>query len=238
MKKKYVVYANEKTSFYDTWEECKPNVVGVKGVKYKGIDDEIELQKWLLANTPFELDFILDMLELEGIEVNNIVSDSNIDKSFNIPTQKGKISNEHLIPDDALVAWVDGSINETTKEYGYGVVITKNNEIIHTMCGKGSDPDAVAMRQIFGELSGALQGINYAIDNGYKEVYIAYDYSGIEKWATGEWKAKKPYTKLYQNQVSQLMKLIDVKFIKIAAHTNVQFNEYADKLAKQGCGII
>ena len=37
---------------------------------------------------------------------------------------------------------------------------------------------------------------------GVKDITIIYDYYGIEKWATGEWKAKKKCKTLQPNMIS------------------------------------
>ena len=36
-----------------------------------------------------------------------------------------------------------------------------------------------------------MYAVQWAIKNGYHNLELRYDYEGIEKWAQGEWKAKK-----------------------------------------------
>ena len=60
-----------------------------------------------------------------------------------------------------------------------------------------------------------------------------YDYEGIEKWATGEWRAKKELNK--KNMflfIQEKRKIIDIEFIKVQAHSGVELNEEVDTLAK------
>ena len=54
------------------------------------------------------------------------------------------------------------------------------------------------MRNVAGELAGVISALNWAKDNDITEVIIFYDYEGIEKWITGEWKTKKENTILYK----------------------------------------
>lgn len=69
------------------------------------------------------------------------------------------------------------------------------------------------------------------------KIVIHYDYAGIEKWATGEWKRNIPLTQAYHEDVNELMKSIDVSFQHVKAHGGDENNNRADRLAKQGCGL-
>ena len=55
---------------------------------------------------------------------------------------------------------------------------------------------------------------------------------GIECWALGSWKANKKSTQEYRDFYFSVKDKITVEFIKVQAHTGVEFNELADKLAK------
>ena len=72
------------------------------------------------------------------------------------------------------------------------------------------------------------------IKNGFRGVELRYDYEGIEKWVTGEWKSKTELTQKYAAAMREWSQSIEIKFTKVAAHTNVKFNELADKTAKLG----
>lgn len=73
--------------------------------------------------------------------------------------------------------------------------------------------------------------------NERKSITIFHDYEGVAKWVNGEWKAKKPETKKYQDAMADLMKRIEIKFVKVPAHAGVHFNELADRLAKDACNL-
>ena len=68
-------------------------------------------------------------------------------------------------------------------------------------------------------------------------ITIFHEYEGVAKWVNGEWKAKKPETKKYQDAMTDLMKRIEIKFVKVPAHAGVHFNELADRLAKDACNL-
>ena len=115
--------------------------------------------------------------------------------------------------DLGLLAYVDGSFNIKTKEYGYGCVLIEGQQVIKQLLGKGNQPDYASMRNVSGEILGCMKAIAYAIDHHYESICIYYDYEGIEKWATGLWKANKEQTQNYVKTIQEMKKEIDT-FIK------------------------
>lgn len=136
------------------------------------------------------------------------------------------------------LAYVDGSYNITTKEYGYGGVILEGQTVIHKMYGKGNNPEDALMRNVAGELLGCMSAIEYAIKHQQQVISIYYDYEGIEKWAKGLWKANKPGTKAYIEKIKEYQKHISIRFIKVLAHSNDFYNDEADRLAKISVGVL
>ncbi|MDF2821993.1 MAG: ribonuclease [Clostridiales bacterium] len=135
--------------------------------------------------------------------------------------------------DDILVAYVDGSYNNDIKRYGFGcVLITPDGEIIREF-GAGDDPESAAIRNVAGELLGAMFATKWAIKNEYKAVEIRHDYEGIAKWITGDWKAKNEMVQKYVKVMNQFKASIAITFVKVKAHSNEEFNEEADRLAKE-----
>lgn len=78
--------------------------------------------------------------------------------------------------------------------------------------------------------------VQWSIKNGYKSINICYDYSGIEMWATGAWKAKNELTQKYAKFMNECSNKIHLSFTKITAHTGNMYNEEADRLAKNAKG--
>lgn len=144
--------------------------------------------------------------------------------------------------EDELLAYVDGSYNSEGNIAGYGLVLIKNNNVIFKDIGSFRGDNYTESRNVYGELRGALKAVELAIANNFKSITIVYDYMGIEKWAKNEWRAKKELTKDYQDFMNKYSKIIDIKFIKVKAHTSEElggdrFNAIADKLAKMAVGL-
>ena len=64
-----------------------------------------------------------------------------------------------------------------------------------------------------------------------------YDYIGVSKFATGEYKAKTDVTKDYQHAMKKYKELINISFQKVKAHASEseggsKYNDVADKLSK------
>lgn len=139
---------------------------------------------------------------------------------------------------DGLIAYVDGSYNMKTKEYGYGCVLIHDQKIVGTYNGKGHHKDYVEMRNVAGEIAGSQMAIRFAIEKKYPLICIYYDYEGIEKWANQIWQANKIGTKAYQEFIKESRRYIDIQFVKVLAHSGDYYNEMADELAKKAVGII
>ena len=79
--------------------------------------------------------------------------------------------------------------------------------------------------------------MRYCADNGIGEIDLYYDYAGIEKWCTGEWKTNKKGTAAYKQFYDEISKKVKVNFIKVKSHSGVEYNEKADRLAKDAVGV-
>lgn len=135
-----------------------------------------------------------------------------------------------------LHAYVDGSFSNSLQETGYGAVILYNGEIKHTISGKSKK--YIDMRNVAGELFATGMAAKWALDNGYKEITIHHDYTGISAWAKGEWKTKQEGTINYKNYIESLKEQIEIKFIKVKSHSGDLYNDMADELAKKAIDIV
>lgn len=139
--------------------------------------------------------------------------------------------------ENGVVIYVDGSFSVDKGNFSYGLVVVSNGNIIYKDKGKGYDKDAIALRNVSGEILGAKKAVEFAISNNYKEIIIAYDYQGIESWALGTWKRNNKITSEYNEYMQGKMKDINIKFKKIRGHSGDLYNDLADKLAKEALGL-
>ena len=206
MAKKYYAVAKGKSGvplILESWPECQKEVIGAKGAIYKSFGTKEEA-----------VDFIKIHLA-QGTQESTIT--------------KGTDSQEN---DERVYIYVDGSFMEHKGNYSYGLVVVKNNEVLYEDNGVGYDSEAVALRNVSGEVEGAMKAVDYAISKGYNEVVIGFDYQGIESWALGTWKRNNRITQNYNAFMNDRMKKINISFKKIKGHSGNKFNDRADALAK------
>lgn len=212
MAKKYYAVAKGKSNvpvILETWSECQKEVIGCKGAIYKS---------FLTKNDAIE--FI--QLHMNHSSIDTI--DNTLGESKKQTTNKVK---------HGVHIYVDGSFMVHKDNYSYGLVVVENDKIIHEEKGIGYDKDAIALRNVSGEVEGAMKAVEYALDNNIKEIVICFDYQGIESWALGIWKRNNRITQNYNKFMQEKMKKVKVKFKKIKGHSGDKYNDRADILAKE-----
>lgn len=136
----------------------------------------------------------------------------------------------------AAVAYVDGSYNIRSKKFSYGMIIFYDGQEI-TKNEAFSDAELASMRNVAGEIKGSMEAMLYCVEQGIDKLDIYYDYAGIEKWCTGEWKANKKGTIEYKQYYDWIKTKLDVRFVKVKGHSGDKYNDMADRLAKDALGI-
>ena len=134
------------------------------------------------------------------------------------------------------VAYVDGSYHAGTGEFACGAVIFYQGEAFE-ISQKFNDPDLAAMRNVAGEIKGSEAAIAFCLEREIQSLEIHHDYEGIAKWCTGEWKANKEATKAYRQYYLASSQRLQITFVKVKGHSGDQFNDRADRLAKDALGI-
>lgn len=196
MAKKFYAVKNGRTiGIFKTWDECKRQVTGFAGARYKGFETLEEAEAFLSG--------------------------------------AGSAGNEPR--EDAVTAYVDGSYNIGTKVFSYGAVIFDGD--METMSEAFDDPELAAMRNVAGELKGSMAAMRYCVERGIEKLDLYYDYAGIEKWCTGEWKTNKRGTIEYKAYYDSIKDRLDVRFIKVKGHSGDKYNDMADRLAKDAAGV-
>ncbi|WCF11616.1 ribonuclease H family protein (plasmid) [Paenibacillus thiaminolyticus] len=173
-----------------------------------------------------------------GAEYKSFISEDQAQAFLQI--EKGTVISSFKMQPDILYAYVDGSFNEAIPNYSFGLCCVQNEKVIHIDKGLGKKPDAVEMRQIGGELLGAINSLLYAKSKNFKQVVILHDYIGVANHATGTWKRSNDLSKSYHDWMQNFFNTnpnIKVNFIKVDAHTGDDYNEIADGLAKIAVGI-
>lgn len=136
------------------------------------------------------------------------------------------------------IAYVDGSYMKDTslgEIYGAAALVQKEGDNTWACIKQASNDDMVSMHNVAGEIMAVTLLCEYAMKlPDCTDLVINYDYEGIEKWATGAWRAKNNWTRAYAGYIRTVVsKKINVSFNHIKGHTGNAGNEAADKFAKQ-----
>ena len=228
-KKYYAVKVGLTTGIFETWEECEASVKGYPGALYKSFKSKSEAYEYMGWDGQ-QLSFF-DTDNINSSAIANVSNSSTPILNEPAPDRDKPFSNAVK-----AVAYVDGSYNIATKEFGYGVVMFHKGEEIH-LSDSFNDPEMALMRNVAGEIYGSMAAMEYAIKNNVSMLTIFYDYMGISKWCTGEWKTNKAGTIAYKKYFDKAKKKVDINFEKVKGHSGDKYNDLADSLAKEACGV-
>ena len=232
-KKYYAVKVGMTTGVFETWEECKASVDGYPGALYKSfknLSDAYAYMGWSGQQ--------LSLFDSDSAEKQMNLFDIDSLDCLEVPLSNEETPNRDIPFSNSVkaVAYVDGSYNIATKEFGYGVVMFHNGEEIH-LSNAYHDLEMAAMRNVAGEIYGSMAAMEYAAEHNISYLTIYYDYMGISKWCTGDWKANKKGTIAYKKYYEQIKKKVNISFEKVKGHSGDKYNDLADSLAKKACGV-
>lgn len=208
-------YTGETSTPNDEWDTIAPEIQGKTSLIYKSFNTEKEAK---------------DFINQGYVEKNNIDPDDNEAVNKEIEDRIASLTD-----DEAIIA-TDGSymedINEKIAGAGWIEISKDHKEPKNDTC------DHENMRNVAGEIKAIEEGIKWARSKGFKRLDIYFDYAGLVGWAYGyninrknDDEQEDLKTK-YHDLIKETSKHMKLVFHKVSAHTNVKYNEEADRLAK------
>lgn len=234
----YAVKIGKNPGIYSSWAECEKQVKGYPNAQFKKWKTREEAEAYINGNstsTPHG-----SGVSSLGLGSKTPSFRENKEKAELLPAQDGSLTAiEELFQSTKTdcIAYVDGSFEKDSGVYGYGVVFIEKNGNIEEYFDSGREESYQSMRNVSGEILGALKATSLAVEKGYSSIAIFHDYQGIASWAKGEWKCNKEKTIEYREKMLEFQKKLKISFHKVQAHSGDHFNERADALAKQAVGI-
>ena len=162
-KKYYAVRKGLNPGIYNTWDECRKNVIGFSGAIYKSFTSLEEAKSFM----------------------NGGSSTADLEVAGNTATGQGKGNAEVNSAVVKNYAFVDGSFNSSSNVYGYGGFLVAGDKK-YVLQGRNDDEEMASMRNVAGEICGSMAAGEKAIELGLPEISIYYDKMGIEMWARGK----------------------------------------------------
>lgn len=214
----YAVAVGRASGIYSTWEQCREQTAGYSGAQYKSFSTLAEAEQYLQGSVVNSCDAHLNVVAVPSSELNAQI--------------------EHriaVLAEDEVVAFVDGSYDVTKEKSAFGVIIFSQGggkDTLYKAFTKQIGEEFISLRNVAAELEGVKEAISWAVKYNKRKIAIYYDYEGIEKWATGQWGAKKEITKEYVGFIQGKKSILGIEFVKVLAHSGVKFNEEVDAVAK------
>lgn len=210
----YAVRVGKTPGIYQTWTQAEEQVKEFSGAEYKSFSTEEEAIRYISC---------VEIKESKNVSDETSVMNKKIEQEIK-NLQHGEV-----------IAFVDGSYSpdaDGKEKYSFGVLLI-TNESEDSLYKAFIDNTYMESRNIAGEIEGVKQAVLWAIDSNKQRIKIFYDYEGIEKWATKEWKPKVKVSQEYSKFFDEKSKLINIEFEHVKAHSGIVYNEKVDELAKR-----
>ena len=174
-----------------------------------------------------------------GISYHGFPNQNCLNRYQNI-INSSMLAESHMMERDVTYAFVDGSYNAHSGKYGAGVVVVRNNVVMHEWCNGWGD-ELSKHHQIVGELNAARYAVRWAEENSIDSLVIVYDYAGVSYYALGLWDCVSEYQIDYRQFMMEESSHIDIRYMKVKSHIKNgaksimhEFNDLADAQAKIG----
>ena len=250
----YAVKAGKNPGIYNTWAECEKQVKGYPNAQFKKWKTKEEAEAYIRAGKNSAKSSSLMTAPGSAFTASSSFSDtsSSASKAKVLAAKEGKEKTNALPQQDGsfpaieelferintdCIAYVDGSFEKNSGVYGYGVVFIEKDGSIEEYFNSGKEESYQSMRNVSGEILGALKAAALAMEKDYSSLAIFHDYQGVASWAIGDWKCNKEKTIEYREKMLEYQKKLKISFHKVLAHSGDYFNERADELAKKAVGI-
>ena len=233
----------ESAERYMGYSSSKSNQKENKNTKSKIPKDKIVKKSVDIYNIDSLLVDDFDLGKVHNIQTSQSKNTKSKSTKSNKITNKDFTQDEESFDYSGLVIFTDGSV-EYANGYSngatgtsFGIVVLENGTI--TKLGSKAFNDSLNNKlNVIGEIRGVLFALKYVNKIGAKSVKICFDYIGValsvgDFHGVRQWQSKQPMTKEYVKAFNKLTKDLKVEFVKVPAHSNVKYNELADKLAKE-----
>lgn len=231
-KKFYAVRSGRRTGIFKSWDECRAQVDGFPGARYKGFPTEEEARRWLQEPQPLQALF-------EGGEPGALPS-AAVRRAARprAPRQATDSAPAPALPGDVCHVYTDGScLRNPNGPGGWAVCIVEANAAMQTL--SGGHPSTTNNRM---EMTAAIEALRHIPKNRPLQLATDSQYlkNGITKWIYSwkkrGWKKADGSPVLNRDLWQELDALIvgrSITFQWLKGHASHKYNEICDTLAKK-----
>lgn len=208
MEKKYfaIRYGRKLGVIYDTWDNVKQYVENYPNSKFKSFENKEDAEEFMVSGKDIKF-------------ATNDTIDNKISK---------------LAPDEVM-AFVDGSYKDKMEgcskgKIGYGVVLITKSEK-KKLSGSCCNEEMLNLHNIAGELLGTKRAVRWVAERSqFHTLDLYFDFNGIAYFSKN-WGKPNKFIDEYIDFIDK--QTININYYKVKAHTGIEYNEEADKLAKE-----
>lgn len=214
---------------FTSWPECEKEVRGASRAVCHGFSTKDEAMEFIdgkWREKPIS-EKAGTWLEAYKARAGQLKQDTELDTSALLP---------EVLP--KCYAYVDGSYDPRSENYGFGVVFVHDGKI-EKLYGGGKEKDLADMGCGAGELLACMEAIKHAETLRVSELTIIYD-SELIPWAyrgCGE----KMLTQAAGQYMYEIREKMKIEVMSIEGHSHESGEDpgiaLADKLARKGAGI-
>lgn len=229
----YAVLRGKRTGIFYTWDECKAQVDGYQGAKYKSFPTVEEAMAYMRQDAQ-------TVLELKAHKAAKPLapktSKSSVKKTINIP----ELPPVEKFPKD-LVFYTDGSCLVNPKGPGGHAAVIFDNAMQMLQLVTGGEPSTTNNRMELKALMMALKTVedgtkhNIVVNTDSQYLQNAFTKFWLRNWKRNNWVKSDGNPVLNKDLWQELDALVakhHVEFNWVKGHAGQEYNELCDYLAK------
>lgn len=226
---RWVLYNDEREIYCIS--KRSPTFKKMKSVHTKRFDTPKDMSRFVNKSIPRAYSRINNISEFLCLSRETETTDLNkcFDIHLKLIEEEQKINND--IDINSLIAYVDGNHFTEKGVSGSGVMLVSSDKI-EKYVSRTKKKDILELGSLGGELIAAVIAIKIALDRHCDNLTIHYDCAAIESLARSQKTHENELYNTYIRFIQEARQVLNIKFVKVKAHSGDWGNCTADSLAR------
>lgn len=226
---RWVLYNDEREIYCIS--KRSPTFKKMKSVHTKRFDTPKDMSRFVNKSIPRAYSRINNISEF--LRLSRETETTDLNKCFDIHLkfieEEQRINND--IDLNSLIAYVDGNHFTEKGVSGSGVMLVSSDKI-EKYVSRTKKKDILELGSLGGELIAAVIAIKIALDRHCDNLTIHYDCAAIESLARSQKTHENELYNTYIRFIQEARQVLNIKFVKVKAHSGDWGNCTADSLAR------